>query len=107
MGRRTVDMDNGMDESRICLQHHDGWIRVWRLRGERMLNCCVMHRHTGPVPGIMVRGGIGFHCRFPLAHIADTLNSQFCISEVLELVFLLYIQAFAISQQDNVPPQVT
>ncbi|GFV46302.1 transposable element Tcb1 transposase [Trichonephila clavipes] len=26
------------DESRICLQHHDGWIRVWRHRGERMLN---------------------------------------------------------------------
>ncbi|GFW01622.1 transposable element Tcb1 transposase [Trichonephila clavipes] len=22
------------DESRICLQHHDGWIRVWRHRGE-------------------------------------------------------------------------
>ncbi|GFX28688.1 transposable element Tcb1 transposase [Trichonephila clavipes] len=26
------------DESRICLQHHDGWIRVWRHREERMLN---------------------------------------------------------------------
>ncbi|GFX48943.1 transposable element Tcb1 transposase [Trichonephila clavipes] len=26
------------DESRICLQHHDGQNRVWRHRGERMLN---------------------------------------------------------------------
>ncbi|GFT28126.1 transposable element Tcb1 transposase [Trichonephila clavipes] len=26
------------DESRICLQHHDGRIRVWRHRGETMLN---------------------------------------------------------------------
>ncbi|GFX95735.1 transposable element Tcb1 transposase [Trichonephila clavipes] len=34
------------DESRICLQHHDGQIRVWRHRGERMLNSCVMHHHT-------------------------------------------------------------
>ncbi|GFV23454.1 transposable element Tcb1 transposase [Trichonephila clavipes] len=42
------------DESRICLQHHDGRIRVWRHRGERMLNSCVMHRHTGPALGIMV-----------------------------------------------------
>ncbi|GFT12745.1 transposable element Tcb1 transposase [Trichonephila clavipes] len=25
------------DKSRICLQHHDGRIRVWRHRGERML----------------------------------------------------------------------
>ncbi|GFU77087.1 transposable element Tcb1 transposase, partial [Trichonephila clavipes] len=36
------------DESRICLQHHDGRIRVWRHRGERMLNSSVMHLHTGP-----------------------------------------------------------
>ncbi|GFX19567.1 transposable element Tcb1 transposase [Trichonephila clavipes] len=41
------------DESRICLQHHDGQIRVWRHRGERKLNSCVMHHHTGPAPGIM------------------------------------------------------
>ncbi|GFT24998.1 transposable element Tcb1 transposase [Trichonephila clavipes] len=39
------------DESRICLQHHDGRIRVWRHRGERMLTSCVMHRPTGPAPG--------------------------------------------------------
>ncbi|GFS60170.1 transposable element Tcb1 transposase [Trichonephila clavipes] len=37
------------DESRICLQHHDGWLRVWRHRGERMLNrlctaTLVLHR---------------------------------------------------------------
>ncbi|GFX09830.1 transposable element Tcb1 transposase [Trichonephila clavipes] len=41
------------DESRIRLQHHDGRIRVWRHRGERMLNSCIMHRHTGPAPCIM------------------------------------------------------
>ncbi|KFM70161.1 Transposable element Tc3 transposase, partial [Stegodyphus mimosarum] len=39
------------DESRFCLQHHDGGIRVWKQRGERMLNNCVMHLHTGPAPG--------------------------------------------------------
>ncbi|GFT29745.1 transposable element Tcb1 transposase [Trichonephila clavipes] len=38
------------DESRICLQHHDGRIRVWRHRGERMLNSCVMHSRNGPAP---------------------------------------------------------
>ncbi|GFV19718.1 transposable element Tcb1 transposase [Trichonephila clavipes] len=41
-------------ESRICLQHHDVRIRVWRHRGERMLNRCVMHHLTVPTPGIMV-----------------------------------------------------
>ncbi|GFX52484.1 transposable element Tcb1 transposase [Trichonephila clavipes] len=42
------------NESRICLRHHGGRIRVRRHRGERMLNSCVMHRHTGPAPGIMI-----------------------------------------------------
>ncbi|GFU66489.1 transposable element Tcb1 transposase [Trichonephila clavipes] len=42
------------DESRICLQHPDGRIRVWRHRGERMLNSYAMHHHTGPAPGIMI-----------------------------------------------------
>ncbi|UYV75812.1 hypothetical protein LAZ67_13001425 [Cordylochernes scorpioides] len=69
------------DESRFCLQHHGGRIRVWRHRGERILNSCVMQRHTGPAPGFMVWGGIGYHSRAPLERIAGTLNSQRYISE--------------------------
>ncbi|GFX18967.1 transposable element Tcb1 transposase [Trichonephila clavipes] len=89
------------DESRICLQHHDGRNRVWRNRGERMLNSCVMHRHTGLAPGIVVWDGIGYHSRTPLVRIAGTLNSQCYISEV-------YLQglATAIFQQDNARPHV-
>ncbi|GFW28592.1 transposable element Tcb1 transposase [Trichonephila clavipes] len=92
-----------IEESRICLQHHDGWIRVWRQRGERMLNSCVMHHHTGPAPGIMVWGGIEYHSGTPLVRIVGTLNSQRYISEVLEKVVLPYLQglATAIFQQDN------
>ncbi|UYV61960.1 hypothetical protein LAZ67_1007174 [Cordylochernes scorpioides] len=91
------------DESRFCLQHHDGRICVWKHRGERMLISCVMHRHTGPAPGIMVWGGIGYHSRTPLIRIAGTLNSQRYISEVLELVVLPCLQGLltAIYQQDN------
>ncbi|GFW23319.1 transposable element Tcb1 transposase [Trichonephila clavipes] len=91
------------DESRICLQHHDGRIRVWRHRGERMLKSCVMHHHTGPTPGIMVWSCIGYHSRTPLVRIAGTLNSQRYISEVLEPLVLPYLQglATAIFQQDN------
>ncbi|UYV69994.1 hypothetical protein LAZ67_7001413 [Cordylochernes scorpioides] len=79
-------------ESRFCLQHHDGRIRVWRHRGERMLNSCVMHRHTGPAPDIMVWGGIGYHSRIPLVRIAGALNSQRYISQVLEPVVLPYFR---------------
>ncbi|GFY18811.1 transposable element Tcb1 transposase [Trichonephila clavipes] len=93
------------DESHIYLQHHDDRIRVWKHRGERMLNSCVMHRHTGPAPGIMVWGGIGHHSRTPLVRIAGALNSQSYISEALEPVVLPYLQglATAIFQQDNAP----
>ncbi|GFW12977.1 transposable element Tcb1 transposase [Trichonephila clavipes] len=91
------------EESRICLQLHDGRIRVWRQWGEGMLNNCVMHRHTGLALGIMVLGGIGYHSRTPLVRIAGTLNSQRYISEVWEPVILPYLQglATAIFQQDN------
>ncbi|GFW23459.1 transposable element Tc3 transposase [Trichonephila clavipes] len=96
------------DESRICMQDHNGRIRVWRHRGERMQNSCVMQRHTGPAPGIMVWGGIGYHSRTSLVRIAGTLNSQHYISEVLEPVVLLYLQGLdaAIFQQDNARPHV-
>ncbi|GFV42360.1 transposable element Tcb1 transposase [Trichonephila clavipes] len=82
------------DESCICLQHYNGQIRVWRHRGERMLNSCVMHRHTGPAPSIMVWSGIGNHFRTPLVRIAGTLNSQRYISEVLEPVVLPTFRAW-------------
>ncbi|GFY31636.1 transposable element Tcb1 transposase [Trichonephila clavipes] len=96
------------DESRICLQHRDGRIPVRRHRGERMLNSCVMHRYTGPAPGIMEWGGIGYHSRTPLVRIAGSLNSQRYISEVLEPVVLPFLQdlASAIFQQDNERPHV-
>ncbi|GFW82061.1 transposable element Tc3 transposase [Trichonephila clavipes] len=97
------------DESRICLQHHDGRIRVWRHCGERMLNSCNMLRNTGPASSIMIWGAIGYHSCIPLVHIAGSLNSQRYISEVLEPVVLSYLQGLAanINQQDNARPHVT
>ncbi|GFW57739.1 transposable element Tcb1 transposase [Trichonephila clavipes] len=96
------------DESRICLQYHDGRIRVRRHRGKRMLSSCVMHRHTGPSPGIIVWGGIGYHSRTPLVRIAGTLSNQRYISGVLEPVVVSYFQglATAIFQLQNARPHV-
>ncbi|GFW59258.1 transposable element Tcb1 transposase [Trichonephila clavipes] len=72
------------DESRICLQHLDDRIRVWRQRGERMLNSCVMHRHTGSAPA--------------------SARSSYAKDPVV----LPYLQglATAIFQQDNARPHV-
>ncbi|GFW12702.1 transposable element Tcb1 transposase [Trichonephila clavipes] len=57
------------DESRICLQHHDGRIRVWRHRGDRMLNSC--HRHTG----IMIELP-PWHARFPFLSSIENMWSM-------------------------------
>ncbi|GFS49029.1 hypothetical protein TNCV_3382941 [Trichonephila clavipes] len=35
-----------------------------------MLNRCVMHRYTGPAPGILVSGGIGYDSQTSLVRIA-------------------------------------
>ncbi|GFV90361.1 transposable element Tcb1 transposase [Trichonephila clavipes] len=97
------------EEPRICLQHHDGRIRIWRHRGERMLNSCVMHSHTGPALGSMVWGRIEYPSRTPLVRIVGTFNSQRYISGVLESIVLLYLQGLttAIFQQDNARPHQT
>ncbi|GFY08180.1 transposable element Tcb1 transposase [Trichonephila clavipes] len=73
-----------------------------------MINSCVMHRHTGPAPGIMVWGGIGYNSRTPLVRITCTLKCQRYYSEVLEPVVLPFLQglATAIFQQDNARPHV-
>ncbi|GFT84539.1 transposable element Tcb1 transposase [Trichonephila clavipes] len=78
----------------------------WRHRGGRMLNSCVMHRHTGPALGIMVWGGIGYHSRTPLVGIVGILNRQRNISEVLEPVVRLQGLTTAIFEQDNARPHV-
>ncbi|GFV79790.1 transposable element Tc1 transposase [Trichonephila clavipes] len=69
------------DMSRIFLQLQDGRIRVWRHRGQRMMNSCIMHRHTGRALSITIWGGIGYYSRTPLIRIAGALNSQRHISE--------------------------
>ncbi|GFX72325.1 transposable element Tcb1 transposase [Trichonephila clavipes] len=73
------------------------------------LNRCILQRPTGPVPGNMLWGGIGYHSHTPLLRIARTLNIQSLISEMLEPIVLPYFQglATAIFQQDNARPHVT
>ncbi|GFY35050.1 uncharacterized protein TNCV_5044251 [Trichonephila clavipes] len=65
------------DESRICLQHHDGRIRVWRHRGERMLNSTATHWSCTGYYGmgrywISLSHSSSTHCRYfkqPALHL--------------------------------------
>ncbi|GFX98914.1 uncharacterized protein TNCV_1504901 [Trichonephila clavipes] len=51
--RRSTPAPHG-EESRFNLQDHDGRIRVRRCAGERCLPECVIERHSGLTPGVMV-----------------------------------------------------
>ncbi|GFW08819.1 transposable element Tcb1 transposase [Trichonephila clavipes] len=76
------------DESRICLQHHDGRIQVWRHHGERMLNSCVMHRHTGHAPGIWYGVGLAtaiFQQDNARPHVARIVQ-RFFVNQQIELL---------------------
>ncbi|KAK7106741.1 hypothetical protein V1264_017962 [Littorina saxatilis] len=49
------------DESRFCISHVDGRVRVWRRRGERYAGDCVMEHNAQGGPNVMVWGGIGLN----------------------------------------------
>ncbi|GFT46151.1 transposable element Tc1 transposase [Trichonephila clavipes] len=49
------------DKSRFNLWHHDGRIRVSLYGGERRIPECIIERHSGRTPGVMVWGAIAYH----------------------------------------------
>lgn len=49
------------DESRYCISTADGRTRVWRRRGERYADNCMMETNVWGGPNIMVWGGIGLN----------------------------------------------
>ncbi|GFW45375.1 transposable element Tc1 transposase [Trichonephila clavipes] len=57
------------DESRFNLWDHDGRICVRRYAGERCLPECVIERHSGLTPGVMVWSAISYHGRTNLLRI--------------------------------------
>ncbi|GFX77040.1 transposable element Tcb1 transposase [Trichonephila clavipes] len=91
------------DESRFCLPHQDCRILIRRHHGERALAACIRHRHTGPSPGVMIWGSIGYTFRSPLARVEGTLNSARYISGVLRPVTQAFIRALRnpTFKQDN------
>ncbi|GFS72053.1 transposable element Tcb1 transposase [Trichonephila clavipes] len=101
------------DESRICLQHHDGQIRVWRHRGERMLNSCVMHCHTGLAPGyygmgrywISLSHSSSTHCRFFVNHQTELFAWPARSPDLSPIENMLSMVAYRLTQ--ITPPAAT
>nr|KAG5710725.1 hypothetical protein BaRGS_035127 [Batillaria attramentaria] len=47
------------DESRFCIDHADGRVRVWKRRGDRYADNCVVENNAWGGPSLMLWGAIG------------------------------------------------
>ena len=64
------------DESRFCLQRVDGRIRVWRRRGERHSQNCIVERDRGRGGSVCVWGAIGIGVKTDMVHFNNYVNVQ-------------------------------
>ena len=95
------------DESRFLLRRVDGMARVFRQRGERFHeNCIVRHDHDGG-GSLMVWAGSTAHGRTYLAFVNGTLNAQKYRQDILACHVVQFIRANGGTfQQDNARPHV-
>lgn len=95
------------DESRFNLSRSDGRVRVFRRRGERYAQCCIVERDRYGGGSVMVWGGITATHRSQLVVIDGTLNAQRYRDEILIPVVIPFLQQHGpgmILQQDNARP---
>ena len=97
------------DESRFCVSHSDGRVRVYRRAGERYRNNCVVQRDRFGGPSVMVWAAINADFRSPLVVLDGNLNAQRYINAILRPHLLPLLQqhggvARFVFQQDNATP---
>ena len=51
------------DETRVCISHADGRVRIWRRRGHRYDDQCVVERDPWGGPSVMIWAAIGLNQR--------------------------------------------
>ena len=96
------------DESRFNLSHHDSRIRVFRRRGERFADNCLIERDRFGGGSVIVWGGIMGRRKTNLIVVQGNLNAQGYINQILqpEAVPFLQRHGSAILMHDNTRPHV-
>ena len=101
------------DESRYCVDRADGRMRVWRRRGERFTNACVMERDSWGGPPVMLWGAISWGRRVQPVILENNgrgrgrgVTAQRYIDEVLTPVVVPVFagQRQMVYQHDNARP---
>ena len=96
------------DESRFNLSHLDGRIRVFRRRGERFADNCLIERDLFRVGSVMVWGGIMGRRKTNLIVVQGNLSAQGYINQILQPEALPSLQRHgpAILMHNNARPHV-
>ena len=96
------------DGSRFNLSHHDGRIRIFRRRGERFADDCLIERDRFGGGSVMVWDGIMGRRKTNLIVVQGNLNAQGYINQILlpEAVPFLQRHGPAILIHDNARPHV-
>ena len=96
------------DESRFDLSHHDGGIRVFRRRGQRFADNCLIERDRYGGGSVMVWGGIMGRRKTNLIVVQGNLNAQGYINQILQPGAVPFLQRHgpAILMHDNARPHI-
>ena len=96
------------DESRFNLGHLDGGIRVFRRKGERFADNCLIERDQFGGGSVMVWGGIMGRRKTNLIFVQGNLNAQGYINQILQPEAVPFPQRHgpAVSMHDNARPHV-
>ena len=96
------------DESSFNLSHHDGRIRVFRRKGERFADNCLIGRDRFGGGSVMVWGGIMGRRKTNLIVVQGNLNAQGYINQILQPEAAPFLQRHgpAILMYDNARPHV-
>ena len=96
------------DESRFNRSHRDGRIRVFRRRGERFADNCLIERDRFGGGSVMVWGVIMGRRKTNLIVVQGNLNAQGYINQILQPEAVPFLQRHvpAILMHDNARPHV-
>ena len=98
------EQDFFSDESRCCLSHGDGRVRVWHRRGEHYDHSCFTEQDQWDSGGGVVWSGMHSHGRNWLL-LNSTLNAQCHADKVIKYEEVPYVQSDRLTfQQDNAFP---
>lgn len=95
------------DESRFCVDFHDGRRRVWRTTGERYADCCVREHHRFGGGSVMVWAGISIDGHTDLHVVNGNLTGVRYRDEILHAIVRPYAGAIGndfVLMDDNARP---